>query len=155
MPNALGVHGNHLYSHAHHHLASLGSMDQPLALTKHTMVEPARSTTAPVSAVAHSASAVERQQVNKSHHIVFFYLSGKTSVTLVGGKSWHFSGFVRHVTESPLGDHVCSSQQPQLQPVPLSRHLQQMLQPHEQLQKTQQWVTHVFLTSRASFQKFE
>uniref|UniRef100_A0A3P9LBV7 Vestigial-like family member 4b n=1 Tax=Oryzias latipes TaxID=8090 RepID=A0A3P9LBV7_ORYLA len=40
MPNALGVHGNHLYSHTHyHHLASLGGMDQPLALTKNSMLD--------------------------------------------------------------------------------------------------------------------
>lgn len=76
MPNALGVHGNHLYSHTHyHHLASLGGMDQPLALTKNSMVEPARSSTAAASAVAHSVSAVERQQVTS--RIVFCYFVGK------------------------------------------------------------------------------
>uniref|UniRef100_A0A3Q3GJN3 Vestigial-like family member 4b n=1 Tax=Labrus bergylta TaxID=56723 RepID=A0A3Q3GJN3_9LABR len=66
VPSALGVHGNHLYSHAHHHhhhhLASLG-MDQPLALTKNSMVvESARSSTAVMASVPHTVSTVERQQ---------------------------------------------------------------------------------------------
>lgn len=66
VPGGLGVHSNHLYSHAHHHhhhLASLTSMDQPLALTKNSMVEAARSSTAAMTTVPHTVSAVERQQV--------------------------------------------------------------------------------------------
>lgn len=69
VPGGLGVHSNHLYSHAHphhhhhHHLASLASMDQPLALTKNSMVEAARGSTAPMTTVPHTVSAVERQQV--------------------------------------------------------------------------------------------
>lgn len=66
VPGALGVHSNHLYSHAHHHhhhMASLAGMDQPLALTKSSMVESARSSTAAMTTVPHSVSAVERQQV--------------------------------------------------------------------------------------------
>uniref|UniRef100_A0A3B4ZSH3 Vestigial like family member 4 n=1 Tax=Stegastes partitus TaxID=144197 RepID=A0A3B4ZSH3_9TELE len=65
VPGALG---NHLYSHTHHHhhhhhhLASLASMDQPLALTKNSMVESARSTTAAMASAPHTVSAVERQQ---------------------------------------------------------------------------------------------
>ncbi|CAL8380158.1 unnamed protein product [Boreogadus saida] len=92
-PGALGIHGNHLYSHIHYphlhhqhqqhhqqqqqhhhhhqhhqHLASLASMDQPLALTKHS-VAAADSTrggqlnmsTSAAHAVT-SSSTVERQQ---------------------------------------------------------------------------------------------
>uniref|UniRef100_A0A3Q1EZW2 Vestigial-like family member 4b n=1 Tax=Acanthochromis polyacanthus TaxID=80966 RepID=A0A3Q1EZW2_9TELE len=63
VPSAMG---NHLYSHTHHHhhhhLASLAGMDQPLALTKNSMVESARSTTATMATVPHTVSAVERQQ---------------------------------------------------------------------------------------------
>lgn len=69
VPSALGVHSNHLYSHAHHHhhhLVSLAGMDQPLALTKHSMVESARSSTAVMSTVPHTVSAVERQQVSST-----------------------------------------------------------------------------------------
>ncbi|GLD75046.1 transcription cofactor vestigial-like protein 4 isoform X1 [Lates japonicus] len=65
VPSGLGVHSNHLYSHAHHHhhhLASLAGMDQPLALTKNSMVESARSSTAAMTTVPHTVSAVERQQ---------------------------------------------------------------------------------------------
>lgn len=67
VPGGLGVHSNHLYSHAHphphHHLASLAAMDQPLALTKGSMVESARNSTAAMSTMPHTVSAVERQQV--------------------------------------------------------------------------------------------
>lgn len=66
VPSALGVHSSHLYSHAHHHhhhLVSLAGMDQPLALTKNSMVESARSSTAAMATVPHTVSAVERQQV--------------------------------------------------------------------------------------------
>ncbi|XP_026163452.1 transcription cofactor vestigial-like protein 4b isoform X2 [Mastacembelus armatus] len=64
VPSALGVHSNHLYSHAHHHhpLASLVGMDQPLALTKNSMVESARSSAAAMTTMAHTVSTVERQQ---------------------------------------------------------------------------------------------
>uniref|UniRef100_A0A3Q3J5R0 Vestigial-like family member 4b n=1 Tax=Monopterus albus TaxID=43700 RepID=A0A3Q3J5R0_MONAL len=64
VPSALGVHSNHLYSQAHHHqhLASLASMDQPLALTKNSTVESARSSTAAMTIVPHAVSAMERQQ---------------------------------------------------------------------------------------------
>lgn len=89
VPSALGVHSNHLYSHAHHHhhhhhhLASLAGMDQPLALTKNSMVESARSSsTAAMATVPHTVSAVERQQVTSSDDIICKLL-GKTS-TLVG-----------------------------------------------------------------------
>lgn len=62
--SGLGVHSNHLYSHAHHHhhMASLAVMDQPLALTKSSM-DSARSSTAAMTTVPHTVSAVERQQV--------------------------------------------------------------------------------------------
>lgn len=93
VPSALGVHSNHLYSHAHHHhhhLASLAGMDQPLALTKNSMVESARSSTAAMATVPHTVSAVERQQVTctscffgSSTDYIFHKLLGKTS-TLVG-----------------------------------------------------------------------
>lgn len=69
VPSALGVHANHLYSHAHHHhhhLVSLASMDQPLALTKNSLVEPIRSSTAVMATVPHTVSAVERQQVSRA-----------------------------------------------------------------------------------------
>ncbi|KAM9408822.1 transcription cofactor vestigial-like protein 4b isoform 1-T1 [Pholidichthys leucotaenia] len=63
VPGALGVHSNHLYSHTHHHhLASLSGLDQPLALTKNSMVESARGSTAAMVTVPHTVSAVERQQ---------------------------------------------------------------------------------------------
>ncbi|XP_058487522.1 transcription cofactor vestigial-like protein 4b isoform X1 [Solea solea] len=64
VPGGLGIHSNHLYSHSHHHhLASLAAMDQPLALTKNSMVESARSSTAALTqSVPHTVSAVERQQ---------------------------------------------------------------------------------------------
>lgn len=64
VPGALGVPSNHMYSHPHHlHLASLATMDQPLALTKNSMVESARSNTAAMATVLHTVSTVERQQV--------------------------------------------------------------------------------------------
>ncbi|KAJ4927407.1 hypothetical protein JOQ06_015138 [Pogonophryne albipinna] len=47
VPSALGVHAG---------------MDQPLALTKNSMVESARSSTAAMATVPHAVSAVERQQ---------------------------------------------------------------------------------------------
>ncbi|XP_019214862.1 transcription cofactor vestigial-like protein 4b isoform X4 [Oreochromis niloticus] len=63
VPGALGVPSNHMYSHPHHlHLASLATMDQPLALTKNSMVESARSNTAAMATVLHTVSTVERQQ---------------------------------------------------------------------------------------------
>ncbi|XP_003973458.2 transcription cofactor vestigial-like protein 4b isoform X1 [Takifugu rubripes] len=69
VPGALGVHSNHLYGHAHHHhhhhhhhLVGLAGMDQPLALTKNSLVESARSS-APIMATApHTVGAAERQQ---------------------------------------------------------------------------------------------
>lgn len=89
VPSALGVHSNHLYSHAHHHhhhLASLAGMDQPLALTKNSMVESARSSTATMATVPHTVSAVERQQVSctscffdSSTDYISCKLLGKTS----------------------------------------------------------------------------
>lgn len=60
MPSSLAVHSNHLYAHHHHHLASLAGMDQPLALTKNSMVDSARSSA--LATVPHTVSAVERQQ---------------------------------------------------------------------------------------------
>lgn len=71
VPGTLGVHGNHLYSHAHHHhhhhhLVNLAGMDQPLALTKNSMVESARSSTTVLAVVPHTVSTVERQQVSST-----------------------------------------------------------------------------------------
>uniref|UniRef100_G3NWL9 Vestigial-like family member 4b n=1 Tax=Gasterosteus aculeatus TaxID=69293 RepID=G3NWL9_GASAC len=56
VPGTLGVHSNHLYN------PFLAGMDQPLALTKNSTVESARSSTAALAAVPHTVSAVERQQ---------------------------------------------------------------------------------------------
>uniref|UniRef100_A0A3Q2Z6T4 Vestigial-like family member 4b n=1 Tax=Hippocampus comes TaxID=109280 RepID=A0A3Q2Z6T4_HIPCM len=65
VPGALGVHGNHLYGHAHlphhHHLASLAAMDQPLALTKSSSMAE-RSSVATLVAVPHAVGVAERQQ---------------------------------------------------------------------------------------------
>lgn len=94
VPSTLGVHGNHLYSHAHHHhhhLVNLAGMDQPLALTKNSMVESARSSTAVMAIVPHTVSTVERQQVSSTSCFFRFNIdyisckySGKT-FTLVWG----------------------------------------------------------------------
>lgn len=63
MAGTLGVHGNHLYSHHHHHhLASLAAMEQPLALTKNSMVDSVRGSAA---ALVTMPQTVERQQVNE------------------------------------------------------------------------------------------
>uniref|UniRef100_A0A1A8R2B3 POU class 3 homeobox 3b n=1 Tax=Nothobranchius pienaari TaxID=704102 RepID=A0A1A8R2B3_9TELE len=54
-------HGSH-HHHHHHHMATLASMDQPLALTKNSMVEAARSSAAAMVTMPHTVSTVERQQ---------------------------------------------------------------------------------------------
>ncbi|KAF7208033.1 transcription cofactor vestigial-like protein 4b isoform X2 [Nothobranchius furzeri] len=67
--SALGLPNNHLFGHTHHHhhhhhhhMATLASMDQPLALTKNSMVEAARSSAAAMVTMPHTVSTVERQQ---------------------------------------------------------------------------------------------
>lgn len=64
VPTALGVQGNPLYSLPHHHLATLAGMDQPLALTKNSMVDTARGSAASLLTMPHTVSPMERQQVN-------------------------------------------------------------------------------------------
>lgn len=72
VPSGLGVHSNHLYSHAHHHhhhhhhLVGLVGMDQPLALTKNSTVESARTSTAIMATVPHAVGVAERQQVSST-----------------------------------------------------------------------------------------
>lgn len=70
VPTALGVQGNPLYGHPHHHhLAALAGMDQPLALTKNSMVDTARSSAATLVTMPHTVSAMERQQVKNAHAV--------------------------------------------------------------------------------------
>uniref|UniRef100_A0A1A8J5T7 Transcription factor SOX-10 n=1 Tax=Nothobranchius kuhntae TaxID=321403 RepID=A0A1A8J5T7_NOTKU len=58
----LGDLHHHHHHHHHHHMATLASMDQPLALTKNSMVEAARSSAAAMVTMPHTVSTVERQQ---------------------------------------------------------------------------------------------
>ncbi|XP_013859565.1 transcription cofactor vestigial-like protein 4b isoform X2 [Austrofundulus limnaeus] len=63
VPTTLGVQGSPLYGHPHHHhLAALAGMDQPLALTKNSMVDTARGSAASLVTMPHTVSTMERQQ---------------------------------------------------------------------------------------------
>lgn len=134
VPGGLGVHNNHLYSHAHHHhhhhLVSLVGMDQPLALTKNSTVESARTSTAIMATVPHAVGVAERQQVSSTGFWAHLTFAGRAL------RPWTFFIFVP--AESPFRDHVRPRQQPQLQPVPLSGLSHRLLQSAQQLQEDEQ-----------------
>lgn len=93
VPGGLGVHSNHLYSHAHHHhhhhLVSLVGMDQPLALTKNSTVESARTSTAIMATVPHAVGVAERQQVSSTGFWAHLTFAGRAF------RPWTFFCFCR------------------------------------------------------------